>query len=106
MSLDLLRAIDELPEISVLVVGDAILDRYIAGPVDRISPEGPIPILRQEVAEETCGGMAAVACNLVRLGARVRVAGLVGKDDGGVIVNGAAGDGLTLGLQGFQVAQC
>jgi len=86
MSLDLLRAIDDLPRSRVLVAGDVILDRHIAGPVDRISPEAPIAILRQEAEEQSCGGMAAVACNLARLGAHVRVVGLIGADAEGEAV--------------------
>ncbi|MHC4957756.1 MAG: D-glycero-beta-D-manno-heptose 1-phosphate adenylyltransferase [Planctomycetota bacterium] len=80
MSLDLLRAIDELPTPEVLVVGDLILDRYIGGPVERISPEAPVQVLKEDGVREGCGGMAAVAANLARLGAHVRAIGLVGGD--------------------------
>ncbi|HEX5135560.1 MAG TPA: D-glycero-beta-D-manno-heptose 1-phosphate adenylyltransferase [Planctomycetota bacterium] len=80
MSTDLLRAIEELQEPSVLVVGDPILDRYVSGTVDRISPEAPIQVLRHDREYECLGGMTAVAANLARLGARVRLAGLVGDD--------------------------
>ncbi|MCK6460332.1 MAG: PfkB family carbohydrate kinase, partial [Planctomycetes bacterium] len=80
MTTDLLRAIEELQEPSVLVVGDPILDRYVSGTVDRISPEAPIQVLRHDREYESLGGAAAVAANLARLGARVRIAGLVGDD--------------------------
>ena len=53
----------------ILVVGDVMLDRYIHGTVERISPEAPIPILRQTHIEDRPGGAANVACNLVSLGA-------------------------------------
>jgi D-beta-D-heptose 7-phosphate kinase/D-beta-D-heptose 1-phosphate adenosyltransferase len=80
MTADLLRAIEDLPEPEVLVVGDPILDRYVSGTVDRISPEAPIQVLRHDREYESLGGATAVAANLTRLGARVRVAGLVGDD--------------------------
>ena len=64
MSQDLLKVIESLPEPEVLVVGDAILDRYVNGRVERLSPEGPIPVLRQAEEYEKAGGMAAVARNL------------------------------------------
>ena len=80
MSQDLLRVIEDLPEPEILVVGDAILDRYVDGHVGRISPEGPIPVLLHENEYDKAGGMAAVARNLARLNARVGVAGIVGDD--------------------------
>ena len=80
MTADLLRAIEELREPQVLVVGDPILDRYVSGTVDRISPEAPIQVLRHEREYESLGGMTAVAANLARLGARVKLAGLLGDD--------------------------
>jgi len=80
MTADLLRAIEELQEPSVLVVGDPILDRYVSGTVERISPEAPIQVLRHDREYESLGGMAAVAANLRRLGARVSLAGLLGDD--------------------------
>ncbi|MEE8106437.1 MAG: D-glycero-beta-D-manno-heptose 1-phosphate adenylyltransferase [Planctomycetota bacterium] len=83
MSLDLLRVIDEMRPPRVLVVGDVILDRYVIGDVSRISPEAPIQVLRQNHAYNNPGGMASVACNLVRLGAEVVLAGVVGDDGAG-----------------------
>ncbi|MHC4668850.1 MAG: PfkB family carbohydrate kinase, partial [Planctomycetota bacterium] len=83
MTVDLLRAIEELPVPNVLAVGDLILDRYVTGAVDRISPEAPIQVLRHREEHESLGGMAAVAGNLARLGAEVHVVGLVGSDTAG-----------------------
>lgn len=83
MSADLLKVIESLAEPEILVVGDAILDRYVTGRVERLSPEGPIPVLRQAEEYEKAGGMAAVARNLARLNARVGVAALVGDDEDG-----------------------
>lgn len=68
---------------SALVVGDLMLDRYWQGPVSRISPEAPVPIVRVEDVEERPGGAANVALNLARLGVRVGLAGLIGVDEAG-----------------------
>lgn len=67
----------------VLVVGDLMLDRYWTGPVSRISPEAPVPVVRVTDAEERAGGAANVALNMARLGVQVELAGLVGDDEAG-----------------------
>ena len=64
----------------ILVVGDMILDQYIKGTVDRISPEAPVPILLQQEVFYTPGGAANVANNLSSLGAKVTVVGRIGPD--------------------------
>lgn len=70
----------------ILVVGDIILDRYIWGKVNRISPEAPVPIV--EVTDDTflLGGAANVANNIVSLGGSATVAGVIGKDRAGEVV--------------------
>lgn len=67
----------------ILVVGDVMLDRYIHGTVERISPEAPIPILRQTHIEDRAGGAANVAANLASLGADVMLVGAIGADKEG-----------------------
>jgi len=67
----------------ILIVGDLILDRYVAGDVTRISPEAPIPVLTARSAEERLGGAGNVAANLVAMGAEVDVAGVIGDDGWG-----------------------
>jgi rfaE bifunctional protein kinase chain/domain len=64
----------------VLVVGDVMVDRFIAGQVTRISPEAPVPVVRFESEHSRLGGAANVAHNLSALGARVTLAGIVGAD--------------------------
>ncbi|MFP4057310.1 MAG: PfkB family carbohydrate kinase [Candidatus Brocadiia bacterium] len=64
----------------VLVVGDLILDRYVWGSVDRISPEAPIPVLKVTAEDERPGGAGSVAVNLANLGAEVVCAGILGDD--------------------------
>jgi D-beta-D-heptose 7-phosphate kinase/D-beta-D-heptose 1-phosphate adenosyltransferase len=56
-------------EVKVLVVGDLMLDRYILGDVDRISPEAPVPVLRHAHRYARAGGAANVAMNLAGCGA-------------------------------------
>ena len=63
-----------------LVVGDLMLDRYLWGEVERISPEAPVPVVRVEHLTECAGGAGNVAMNMRRLGCRVSVAGLTGND--------------------------
>jgi rfaE bifunctional protein kinase chain/domain len=65
----------------VLVVGDAMLDRYWFGSVDRISPEAPVPIVRIEREEERLGGAANVALNIKSLGAQASLMTVVGTDE-------------------------
>ncbi|HXJ90447.1 MAG TPA: D-glycero-beta-D-manno-heptose-7-phosphate kinase [Candidatus Binatia bacterium] len=67
----------------ILVVGDLILDRYLWGRVERISPEAPVPVVHLEHRAHTPGGAANVACNLARLGCQVSLAGIIGDDDDG-----------------------
>jgi D-beta-D-heptose 7-phosphate kinase/D-beta-D-heptose 1-phosphate adenosyltransferase len=65
----------------VLVVGDLMLDKYVWGKVERISPEAPVPVLRTGRHSEQPGGAANVAMNLAGLGAHVTVMGFGGGDD-------------------------
>jgi D-beta-D-heptose 7-phosphate kinase/D-beta-D-heptose 1-phosphate adenosyltransferase len=60
-----------------------MLDRYVWGDVERISPEAPIPILRIRQQEQRLGGAGSVASMLITLGARMRLAAIVGDDDEG-----------------------
>jgi D-beta-D-heptose 7-phosphate kinase/D-beta-D-heptose 1-phosphate adenosyltransferase len=71
---------DGFSQIKVLVVGDLMLDRYILGDVDRISPEAPVPVLRHAQRYERAGGAANVAMNLAGLGCQALLAGFWGDD--------------------------
>lgn len=72
---------DKLAAARVLVVGDAMLDRYWYGAVDRISPEAPVPVVRVTRTEERVGGAANVANNIVALGAKASLLSVVGDDE-------------------------
>ena len=79
--------VDELLEamlgLRVLVVGDLMLDRYVLGTVDRVSPEAPVPVVRVEAEWHATGGAANVAANVTSLGARCEIVGCVGDDEDG-----------------------
>src|SRR5438128_932797 len=64
----------------VLVVGDVMLDKYIWGEVERISPEAPVPVVRASHRTEQPGGAANVAMNLAGLGSSVKLVGFTGRD--------------------------
>jgi ADP-heptose synthase, bifunctional sugar kinase/adenylyltransferase len=64
----------------VLVVGDLMLDEYIIGVAERISPEAPVPVILCEQRTYGAGGAANTALNLLTLGAKVTVCGVVGND--------------------------
>ncbi len=72
--------LDGFGKLSVLVVGDIMLDRYIQGHVDRVSPEAPVPIVEWESEVNRLGGAANVALNTVALGATTYLCGVLGKD--------------------------
>jgi D-beta-D-heptose 7-phosphate kinase / D-beta-D-heptose 1-phosphate adenosyltransferase len=81
----------KLPDLSrfdVLVVGDLMLDRYLWGDVERISPEAPVPVVRLTRETDRMGGAGNVAANLAGLGLRVQLAGHVGTDVAGDILLG------------------
>lgn len=95
----MLERIQELlgraPDVRVLVVGDLMLDRYISGTVDRISPEAPVPVVRAESESSAVGGAANVAANVVALGASCSLVGLAGDDpDGSALLSALAAQGI------------
>lgn len=70
-------------EARLLVVGDVMLDTYVIGTVDRISPEAPIPVVVHRSERAVAGGAANAAMNAAALGARVTLVGVCGKDAAG-----------------------
>ena len=76
----------------VVVVGDVVLDRYVRGRVDRISPEAPIQVLRVESTTERLGAAAFAATAAASLGASVCLIGVVGTDDAGQRVHALAAE--------------
>ncbi|MEE8467665.1 MAG: PfkB family carbohydrate kinase, partial [Planctomycetota bacterium] len=74
------RRLKSLGRPRVLIVGDLIMDRYVIGDVERISPEAPIPVLAARSSELRLGGAGNVAANLRSMDAQVQVIGVVGDD--------------------------
>ena len=72
----------------ILVVGDVMLDHYIWGDANRISPEAPVPVIDVERDTYSAGGAANVALNVASLGAKATVAGFFGRDDAGKRLSG------------------
>ena len=75
--------IDKFSRLKVLVIGDLMLDEYLWGRVDRISPEAPVPVVAVEKESRTLGGAGNVINNLVAMGANVAAVGTVGMGKAG-----------------------
>jgi rfaE bifunctional protein kinase chain/domain len=73
--------IEQFKKLNLAVLGDLMLDKYIYGSVERISPEAPIPIVLVKEEKYVLGGAANVAANITSLGARAHLFGVVGKDE-------------------------
>src|SRR3990172_1635402 len=71
------------PKVSILVVGDIMMDRFIWGKVSRISPEAPVPVVAVEKETFLLGGAANVVNNIHSLGGKVSLCGVVGDDEMG-----------------------
>ena len=67
----LIKILEQFPRVHLLVVGDLMLDRFLWGDVDRISPEAPVPVLRVASESSRLGGAANVIHNIRTLGGRV-----------------------------------
>jgi D-beta-D-heptose 7-phosphate kinase / D-beta-D-heptose 1-phosphate adenosyltransferase len=79
----LLTILDRYNGMHIWVVGDLMLDEYVMGAVERISPEAPVPVVRVRDTEHRLGGAANVARQVAALGARVSLAGVIGDDAAG-----------------------
>jgi len=76
----LIELVEKLPAARVVLVGDVMIDRYLYGNTERLSPEAPVPVLHYEKEEIRLGGAGNVAANLAVLGAAVKMVGVVGND--------------------------
>ncbi|HEY0832340.1 MAG TPA: D-glycero-beta-D-manno-heptose-7-phosphate kinase [Azospirillum sp.] len=104
---DLARHIDSLSSARVLCVGDVMLDRFVYGAVDRVSPEAPIPVLRIERESAMLGGAGNVAANVKALGAACRFVSVIGDDSAGaelrrLVASELGGDGGVVSQPGRQ----
>jgi rfaE bifunctional protein kinase chain/domain len=78
-----LELLEKFANVHLLVIGDLMLDRFIWGEVERLSPEAPVPVLRVVSEDSSLGGAANVVQNIRALGGRVTASGIVGRDDAG-----------------------
>jgi D-beta-D-heptose 7-phosphate kinase/D-beta-D-heptose 1-phosphate adenosyltransferase len=78
-----LGLLDKFSDVHLLVIGDLMLDRFIWGEVERLSPEAPVPVLRVVSEDSSLGGAANVVQNIRALGGRVTACGIIGRDDAG-----------------------
>jgi len=74
--------IDRLCKARVAVIGDVMIDMYVKGTIERISPEAPVPVLRAQSQSAVPGGAANVAANIAALGATPLLVGIIGADGG------------------------
>ena len=90
--------LDGLAGRSILVVGALMVDQFVIGTVERISPEAPVPIVRFDHETWRLGGAANVANNIVALGGSVEAIGVVGNDaDGARLLEDLAGRSIGTG---------
>ncbi|WP_127471084.1 bifunctional D-glycero-beta-D-manno-heptose-7-phosphate kinase/D-glycero-beta-D-manno-heptose 1-phosphate adenylyltransferase HldE [Thiomicrorhabdus aquaedulcis] len=85
----------DFSQVKVLVVGDVMLDQYWSGRAGRISPEAPVPVVNVHTQEVRAGGAANVAMNIMSLGAKAHLLGVIGQD---------VSTGITENQQGIQPA--
>jgi len=83
MSQRLIEIVEGLPASRIVLIGDLMLDRYLYGNAERLSPDAPVPILHYKNEDCRLGGAGRVAADLAALGADVRVVSIVGADDTG-----------------------
>ncbi len=77
------KIFEQFSQLKVLIIGDVMVDEYISGSVDRISPEAPVPVVHVTTTEERLGGAANVALNIKALGATPILCSVTGKDGNG-----------------------
>lgn len=81
--MDFKEIIEKFQEQRILIIGDLMVDKYIRGSVDRISPEAPVQIVDVKEEESVPGGMGNTVKNLSMLGAQISVISVVGNDSYG-----------------------
>lgn len=80
---ELTNLFDSFSDVTSLVIGDVMIDAYVWGKVDRISPEAPVPVLQASKRDSRLGGAANVALNIQALGATPILCAIIGDDDQG-----------------------
>jgi len=80
---ELIRLFESFNQLNVLIIGDVMVDSYLWGHVERISPEAPVPIVSVKSRENRLGGAANVALNVKAMGANPILCSVVGNDQKG-----------------------
>jgi len=96
----LIKIAKKLKTGAILVIGDVMLDQFLYGKVERISPEAPVPVVMVDDDIYRLGGSANVANNLRSLGADVQLCGVIGNDNGGEKIISICDD-LGIGSEGL-----
>lgn len=78
-----IEVFERFNSLTVLIVGDVMIDRYVSGAVHRISPEAPVPVVQHQSTEDRLGGAANVALNIRALGATPLLCSVIGADGDG-----------------------
>src|SRR4051812_38834648 len=81
MPTQLIELVERLAGRTVVLVGDLMLDKYLYGDAERLSPDAPVPVLQYRKEDARLGGAGRVAADLATLGCQVRVVSLLGRDD-------------------------
>ena len=79
--LDAKKTFAAFENLQVLIIGDVMIDRYLTGKVDRISPEAPVPVVQLFNSDNRLGGAANVALNVQAMGAKAYLCSIIGKDE-------------------------
>lgn len=77
---------DRFTSLNIVIIGDVMIDRYLSGKVDRISPEAPVPVIELQSEDNRLGGAANVALNIQALGATPYLFSVVGEDANGKLL--------------------
>ncbi len=76
----------QFEQLNILIIGDVMIDRYLTGKIDRISPEAPVPVVHLNKEENRLGGAANVALNIQAMGAQPYLFSAIGDDDNGQLL--------------------
>ena len=79
------KLFEEFSKLTIMIIGDVMVDSYLWGKVERISPEAPIPVVALRKRENRMGGAANVAMNIKSMGAKPVLCSVIGEDDKGTI---------------------
>jgi len=96
------QLLDAASQIRALVVGDLMVDRYVSGSVERVSPEAPVPVVKVESERSAIGGAGNVAANVAALGAFCTAVGCLGDDAAGITLR-AGLEKLGVGTEGLVI---